>query len=121
MSNRTERPCKIFQIVLTMHFLYRQVITVQNDAEQQRGTRFVFKKALLMKLIVHEPEAADPFKVFHMFFARMLHREKYGDSLIGSPAFSCCFYHNILWTFFDKRTFLCTFPLRSEYAMGESK
>ena len=56
---------QIFQIVLTVYFLYRQVITVQNDAEQQCGTRFVFKN-LAHEIIVHEPEAADPFKVFHM-------------------------------------------------------
>ena len=49
---------QILQIMLTMDFLYSQVITVQNDLKQAFRTGLIFKD-LAHKVIIHEPEVSD--------------------------------------------------------------
>ena len=44
--------------MLTMDFLYSQVITVQNDLKQAFRTGLIFKD-LAHKVIIHEPEVSD--------------------------------------------------------------
>ena len=48
---------QILQIMLTMDFLYSQVITVQNDLKQ--AFRTGLSSRLAHKVIIHEPEVSD--------------------------------------------------------------
>lgn len=49
---------QIVQVVLAVNFLYRQIITVKNDFEQEFGTFFVLKD-LAHEIIIHKPQVTN--------------------------------------------------------------